>query len=248
MDGFRSELYGDRAAATYDDRYADFRPSEAMLDLLCEYADSSAVEVGVGTGRVAIPLAERGIRITGVDVSSAMIERLAENAGTLPITELVADAGSFTLPAPTHFIYCVFNTFYQLGDANRQAAFLRNAADNLTDGGTLLVEIGIFDTARVSASRGVNVMQLDAERVVLQIYSIDSDQQRINKQEVTLRHGEPVHLVPSVQHYLSPAELVNMAGKSSLTTVALYGSWSKEPFTPDSTDAIIVLQKTEHAR
>jgi SAM-dependent methyltransferase len=245
MDGFRSELYGDRAARTYDDRYADFRPSTEMLALLGEYAGSAAVEVGVGTGRVAIPLAERGVHVTGVDVSPGMIERLLDHAGSLPIDGIVADAGSFTLPSRTRFIYCVFNTFYQIGDSVQQAAFLRNAADNLIDAGAaLLIEVGIFRPEYVTIPTGINVTHFDAEQIVLQVYSHDAERQTISKQEAVLRHGEPVRLIPSVQHYLSPDQLVDLAGECGLRATARYGGWSREPLTADSADAIILLQKT----
>lgn len=241
MDGFRSELYGDRAAGTYDERYADFRPPEEMLALIREYAGSGpAVEIGVGTGRVAIPLATSGIHVVGVDVSPAMIDRLTENAGSLPIVGLVADAGSFALPAPTRVIYCVFNTLYQIGGPDQQAAFLRNAAENLTDDGVLLIEVGIFRAGQNSG--GVNVSRFDAEQVVLQVYSHDAERQTISKQEVILRHGDPVRLIPSVQHYLSPDQVVAMAEECGLTTVARYASWSKKPLTETSDNAIIVLR------
>jgi SAM-dependent methyltransferase len=241
MDGFRSELYGDRAAATYDDRYADFPPSDEMLALLREYAGSGpVVEIGVGTGRVAIPLAKSGVRITGVDVSRAMIDRLAENVGPLPVDGLVADAASFALPTRATLIYCVFNTLYQI---ERQAAFLRNAAGQLTDDGLLLIEIGIFRPEQITAPTGVSVSRFDAEQVVLQVYSLDRERQIISKQEAILRDGEPVQLVPSVQHYLSPDQIVSMAGECGLVPAAQYASWSKEPLTPHSDNAIIVLRK-----
>lgn len=243
MDGFRSELYGNRAADTYDDRYADFRPPTEMLALIREYAESGrAVEIGVGTGRVAIPLAESGIHVVGVDVSPAMIDRLLENAGDLPIEGIVADASSFAVPAATSVMYCVFNTLYQVGDSERQAAFLRNAADNLTDDGVLIIEIGIFRADH--NTRGVNVSRFDAEQVVLQVYSHDRQRQVISKQEVILRHGEPVRLIPSVQHYLSPDQLVRMAEECGLIPIARYGTWSKEPLTEQSENAVIVLGRS----
>lgn len=245
MDGFRSELYGDRSAAGYDARYADFRPSDDMLALLHEHsaASGAAVEVGVGTGRVAIPLARRGVRITGVDVSAAMIDRLLENAESLPIEGIVADAGSFTLPGPATFIYSVFNTLYQIGGSARQAAFFRNAADNMTDDGVLLIEIGIFRPEEITVRSGVTVRNFDADHVVLQVFSHDAEQQIISKQEAVLRHGEPVQLIPSVQHYLSPDQLIAMAAECGLAATAQYCAWSGEPLAADSQDAIIVLRK-----
>lgn len=244
MEGFRSELYGDRSAAGYDARYADFRPSDEMLALLHEHSVSgAAVEVGVGTGRVAIPLARRGVRITGVDVSVAMIDRLRENAESLPIEGIVADAGSFRLPGPATFIYSVFNTLYQIGDSARQAAFLRNAADNMTDDGLLLIEIGILRPEEITVPSGVTVRNFDADQVVLQAFSHDAERQIISKQEAVLRHGEPVQLIPSVQHYLSPDQLITMAAECGLAATAQYGTWSGEPLTADSPDAIILLQK-----
>lgn len=244
MDGYRSELYGDRAAGGYDERYADFLPPEEMLGLLREYAGSgTAAEVGVGTGRVAIPLAERGVRVTGVDVSPAMIDRLMDSAKSLPIDGFVADAGSFELPTPVGLIYCVFNTFYQIGDSARQAAFLRNAARNLTDDGVLLIEIGIFRPEQITAPSGLNVTRFDAEQIVLQVFSHDADRRIINKQEAVLKHGEPVRLIPSVLHYLSPEQLLDLAEECGLEATAQYGTWSRQPLTAQSDNAIIVLGK-----
>ena len=244
MHGYRDEMYGDRSAEHYDGLLAHHQPPAEMLVLLESLAGKgAAVEIGVGTGRVAVPLARRGLRITGVDVSAEMISRLTEKCGSLAVTGLVAEATSFTLPEPAELIYCVFNTMYQIQSGEQQAAFLRNVVRNLADDGRLLLETGIFRPADIAGGRGMTVKRLAVEQVILQVYSHDAERQLIEKQEIILEHGKPVQLVPSVQHYVSPEQLVEMAEAAGLTMTARYGTWDKDPFTEESDNAITIFQK-----
>ncbi len=244
MLGYRDELYGDRVAHLYDAMYAGFEPPAdmiAMLKTLCGNGD--AVEVGVGTGRVAIPLARLGVRVIGVDVSPEMVKQFSEKAAGLGADGLVADATSFRLERPATLIYAVFNTLYQIRGIDQQRAFFQNAARNLTDDGTLLLETGILHPEDITEHRGFYLKHLDADRIILQAHSYDAAANVIAKQEVILEQGQPAHLIPSVQYHLSQDQLVELAESAGLVLKNRYSSWSKDPFTPDSGNAITIFAK-----
>jgi SAM-dependent methyltransferase len=244
MQGYRDELYGDRAAQRYDELYADFTPPAEMIALLKALsANGDAVEIGVGTGRVAIPLAKSGGRVIGVDVSSEMVDKFTENAAALDAVGLVADATSFQLERPAALIYAVFNTLYQIRGLDQQRAFLENAVRNLADNGALLLETGIFRPEYVTGPKSLYLKHLDADRVILQAVSYDAAANVIEKQEVILEQGKPAHLIPSVQYQLSQEQLLELADSCGLTLKHHYSTWSKEPFTPDSDNAITIFVK-----
>lgn len=245
MLGYRDEMYGDRAARVYDDMYADFTPPAEMIALLKRLGETGdAVEVGVGTGRVAIPLARCGVHVIGIDVSSEMVKRFTENAAALDVAGIVADATSFQLERPAALIYAVFNTLFQIRGVDQQRAFFHNAARNLADDGALLLETGIFRPEQMAEPRGFYLKHLDADRVILQAHSYDAATNVIAKQEIILEQGQPAHLIPSVQYQLSQEQLLELAASAGLVLRHHYSSWTGEPFTPESGNAITIFGKS----
>jgi SAM-dependent methyltransferase len=244
MLGYQDELYGDRVAQRYDELYEHFEPPAEMIELLRTLSGAGdAVEVGVGTGRVALPLARAGVHVIGVDVSSEMVNRFTAKAGALNVEGAVADATTFRLRRPARLIYAVFNTLYQIRGIEQQCAFFQNAARNLADEGTLLVETGIFRPEYLPEPRTLSLKHLDADRVILQAVVYDATSNVIEKQEVILEQGQPAHLIPSVQYQLSQDQVLDLAESSGLALKNRYGSWSKDPFTSDSDNAITIFAK-----
>lgn len=156
---------------------------------------------------------------------------------------MVADAASFQLERPATLIYAVFNTLYQIRGIEQQRRFFRNAAQNLVSDGTLLLETGIFRPEHMGEPRGFYLKHLDADRVILQAHSYDAATNVIAKHEIILAQGQPVHLIPSVQYQLSQDQLLELAEAAGLVLKHHYSSWTGDPFTPDSGNAITIFAK-----
>lgn len=119
MDGYDATTYGERIADAYDDLKPGIAP--AQIDLLSELAETGPVlELGIGTGRVALPLAERGLEVHGIDSSPAMVAKLRQKAGTTPIAVTMGDFGSFDLPTRFSLVFVAFNTLFALAGLELQ--------------------------------------------------------------------------------------------------------------------------------
>lgn len=219
--------FGDRFADEYDDDYASWPPSEDALKLLANLAGPGpAVELGVGTGRFAIPLAQAGLAVTGVDISVAMIARLRANAAGLPVTAVVADATEFRLDQPVPQVFSVFNTLYFLAGRERQAAFLRAALRLLTPNGALVLETFPARPERFPPDHEVRVKRVEGDLVVLQVSQHDPDAQWVESRDIRLRHGQPVRIVPRRMYYLSPDQMDELATECGLVLQRRVGDWT----------------------
>src|SRR6478672_8169521 len=145
--GVPEDHFGEQVAKRYDDSAADmFDPAvvDPAVEFLAELAgDGAALELGIGTGRIALPLSERGVRVHGIDLSSAMVAKLRAKAGADSIRVTVGDftttkvAGTFTLA------YLVFNTICNLTTQDEQVECFRNVASHLEPGGSFVIEVGV---------------------------------------------------------------------------------------------------------
>ncbi|MBX6389097.1 MAG: class I SAM-dependent methyltransferase [Frankia sp.] len=178
-DHYRESTYGDAIADTYEDLYGTFVADPLQIKVLAELAgDGPAVEIGSGTGRVALPLARAGVPVVGIDVSGAMTRRLRHSAAAegLAVTAVEADAACFTVASQVPLIYAVFNTFFLLANREVQLQFLAQAAKALRDGGSLVLETFVPRPGRLPdgphpgvfpVESAVVVEQRSTERVVL---------------------------------------------------------------------------------
>ncbi|WP_239395525.1 class I SAM-dependent methyltransferase [Frankia sp. CiP3] len=178
-DHYQESTYGDAIADTYDDLYGTFLADPVQIKVLADLAgDGPAVEIGSGTGRVALPLARVGVPVVGIDASGEMTRQLHRSAVAegLAVTAVEADAAAFTVADPVPLVYAVFNTFFLLADRDVQARFLAQAAKALGDGGALVLETFVPRPGRLPdgphpgvfpADSTVVVKQRGTERVVL---------------------------------------------------------------------------------
>ncbi len=245
MKGYERSLYGDKIADIYDQHVEEMGVDDpATVATLAEYAGGGRVlELGVGTGRVAIPLAHRGIEVHGVDVSQAMLDRLKAKTGGDRVTAILGDfaeldaiEGEFTL------IYCVFNTFFGLTSQDEQVACFRNGAAHLAPGGSFCIEAFVPDVSRFEGGQNLQIRQVTADRVEIVASVHDRVAQRVYGHSVYLTE-DGVKLYPGDLRYAWPSELDLMASLAGLSLRERWGGWRREPFTVASTKHVTLYQK-----
>lgn len=243
MEGYEASTYGDRFAAEYDRWFADRPPADAAIELLRAYAGAGpALEIGVGTGRFAIPLARTGVSVIGLDVSARMLDVLATRAAGLPVTPVLGDAADFRLDEPVPLAYCVFNTFLMLAGEAEQRRCLAAVRDVLRPGGHLVLEAFVPEPERYPEGQSVRVRRLTAGEVVLHVAVHDEAAQVVEGQDVVLSEAG-VQLFPTRVRYLWPAQLDALATEAGLTPRHRYGGWDRQAAGPDSRWTVAVYER-----
>lgn len=238
VEGFEAETYGETFAADYDrwtlDRGIAAGTASAVAflgDLVPEAG--RALELGIGTGRIALPLADTGVEVHGIDASPAMIERLRDKPGgeALPVT--VGDFATVDVDGEFDLVYAVFNTFFALVDQDAQVRCVANVAAHLADDGRFVVEAFVPDVARFTDDRHVSVQGMELDAVSLEVATHDPVAQRVTSHKVFLS-AEGTRLVPVVIRYAWPAELDLMARLAGLELVGRWQNFRQAPFTAGS--------------
>ena len=237
--------FGERVAARYDLQVADlFDPEvvEPVVDLLAELAaGGAALELGIGTGRIALPLALRGVPVHGIDLSEAMVARLrAKPRGReLPVT--IGDFATTRVEGSFQVVYLVFNTIMNLTTQAEQVACFRNAADHLEPGGCFVVEVGVPDLQRLP--RGERFRPFDVSERHLGFDEYDVARQGLVSHHFHRRSDGTLEGSSTPFRYVWPAELDLMAQLAGMTLRARWGGWRREPFTSESTSHVSVWEK-----
>lgn len=241
MPEYRYEMYGQRIAGIYDEWYAEF--DQDMVDLLGELAGGGrALELGIGTGRVALPLQESGLEVHGIDASEAMLARLRAKPGgeRIPVTTGsfadVAVEGKFSL------VYVVFSTFFALLTQEEQVRCFKNVARRLDAGGAFLIEAFVPDLARFDRKQTVRARSIDVDEVHLEATRWDPLNQQIMGQYIALNE-DGILLFPVKLRLAWPAELDLMAQLAGLRLWQRWETWQRAPFTGDSQRHISVYKQ-----
>ena len=228
MDKYREETYGERIAEVYDRYFGDV--DEAAIDLLEKLAAGGPVlELGIGTGRIALPLHKRGVQVAGMDASPAMIAKLRAKPGG---DEIKVHEGSFVdLPTPDRFslVYVAFNTLFALLTQEEQLRCFRSVASHLRDGGCFLVEAFVPDLCRFDRGQTVRTSSLSEDEVHFELTEVDLARQQICSQLVVLANGG-VRLYPVKLRYIWPSEMDLMAKLAGLELKHRWGGWQKQAF------------------
>lgn len=233
MEGYTAATYGDRIAGIYDELYGGLEidaPVQVLADLA---AGGPALELGIGTGRIALPLVGRGVEVHGIDASPAMVAELRTRPGgyDIPVT-----FGSFgdSLPAgPYRLIYAVFNTFFALLTQEEQVNCFRLAAQRLLPGGCFLLRCFQPDMGRFYRGQEMVTERVELDRVQLAAGVIDVAEQRVNSQHIQIS-SDGIRLYPVALRYAWPAELDLMARLAGLRLRSRWGDWTGAPFTGES--------------
>lgn len=232
-----------RWAQHYDDDSQGYLDPSQAIDALAELAGEGPVfELGIGTGRLALPLAQRGIPVRGIDASPQMLAQLYERRGCLPVDAELGDMANFQVPEPVKLVYAAASTFFLLTSQQAQVACFRSAAMALSLGGRLVIEAGLPST--VIADQ-VCVRHIDDDHVRLSAQVHDPVTQQVMSQEIRLQADGRWRMLPTLRRYASPAELDLVAQLAGLCLDRRYGGWDWSPFTGGSTRHVSVYEQAE---
>jgi SAM-dependent methyltransferase len=241
--------FGERVAARYDESSAEmFDPAvvDPVVDFLAGLAgDGAALELGIGTGRIALPLARRGVPVHGIDLSQAMVVRLRAKPGAERIGVTVGDFATTTVAGRFSLAYLVFNTINNLTTQDGQVACFQNVAAHLEPGGCFVVEVGVPALQRLPPGETVRAFHLSATRLGFDEYDVAS--QGLVSHHYSIVDGRlEVGSIPF--RYVWPAELDLMARLAGMTLRERWSDWKREPFTSDSTGHVSVWEKAAAPR
>lgn len=248
MDGFDASTYGERFADVYDEWYGDVSDVGATVEAVVRLAAGGPVlELGVGTGRLAVPLAERGLEVHGIDASPAMLERLATKAAAAGVA-VHAHRGDFAdvdvqVPGGFAVVLVAFNTLFNLTDADAQRRCLATAAERLRPDGHLVVEAFVPEPEAATPGGAVTPTLIEADRVVLQVTRSDPEAQTVTGSVVSITE-EGIRLRPWRIRWATPAELDGMAAAARLRRAARWADWDRRPFDGDSPRHVTVYRPT----
>jgi SAM-dependent methyltransferase len=222
--------FGEDTAEIYDDEPRG--DEEAAVSFLEHLAGrGTALELAIGTGRIALPLAARGIRVEGIDISPAMVAKLREKPGGDRISVTMGDFAEVPVPGTYRLIYVVYNTFNNLLTQEDQVRCFENVAAHLTDDGSFLVEASSPSFFyRLRNDQHVDAEAIEVHEVILDVLRHDPATQTIDETHVYLTN-EGVRLLPIVQRYTWPSELDLMARIAGLRLKERWDGWNREPFT-----------------
>ncbi|MEU1535109.1 class I SAM-dependent DNA methyltransferase [Streptomyces fagopyri] len=236
--------FGESIAAGYDDSAADmFRPGavDPAVDMLAELAGGGrALEFGVGTGRIALPLARRGVPVHGIDLSRAMVSRLRAKPGGDGVGVTIGDFATSRAPGTFAVAYLVFNTINNLTTQDAQVACFRNAAAHLEPGGRFVVEVGVPDLRRLPPGQNAVPFHIGSRRWAFDTFDVAT--QAMSSHYVTIVDGRAEHRSLPFR-YVWPAELDLMARLAGLRTRDRWEGWNRAPFTGESTRHVSVWEK-----
>ena len=236
--------FGELVAARYDESAAEmFEPAvlDPVVDFLADLAgEGAALELGIGTGRVALPLARRGVRVHGIDLSAAMVDRLRAKPGAEDIEVTIGDFATTRVQGTFSVAYLVFNTIMNLTTQDEQVACFQNVAAHLEPGGCFVVEVGVPGLQRLPPGETVRAFAVGPTRLGFDEYDVAS-QGLISHHYLVAEGKLEVHSVPF--RYVWPAELDLMARLAGMTLRERWAGWKREPFTSDCTEHVSVWVK-----
>lgn len=228
MKNYDDSTYGDQIAEIYDEFYSDYDP--ASVELLADLAGSgSTLELGIGTGRIALPLHEKGVQVQGIDASEAMLSKLRSKPNGSEVEVFTGSFAEFKLDKRFQLIYVVFNTFFNLTTQEEQVGCFKAVRENLSTDGVFLMEVFVPNPCRFVDYQTVRAIDLAEERVRLEISQLDPIAQQVTSQH-TLISKDGVSFHPVRLRYAWPSELDLMAQIAGLSLRHRWGSWSKAEF------------------
>ncbi|MEI5522393.1 class I SAM-dependent methyltransferase [Streptomyces brasiliscabiei] len=247
--------FGEDVAAHYDDPSDD--PFDDMsgpaavdpvVELIAHLAEepgaeegARALEFGIGTGRIALPLARRGVPVHGIDLSRAMVRRLRAKPGGADIGVTIGDFATTRVDGPAFTVaYLVFNTINNLLTQDAQVDCFRNAAAHLVPGGRFVIEVGVPDLRRLPPGQNAVPFRVGPARLGFDTYDVAT--QGLRSHHMTVVEGRTVYRsIPF--RYVWPAELDLMARLAGMRLRDRWEGWKGEPFTNESTTHVSVWEK-----
>jgi SAM-dependent methyltransferase len=237
-----ANYFGGEAAAHYDEhlgRWGEPQVVGAAVDFLAERAGGgAALELGIGTGRIALPLAERGVRVHGIDLSEAMVQKLREKPGGAEIPVAIGDFATTRVEGSFSLAYVVFNTIQNLTTQDAQVACFENVAAHLEPGGCFVVETGVPSLRSLPPGERLHASDASPEHYCIDEYDVAN-------QGLVSHHYYPLEgrSVSVPFRYVWPSELDLMARVAGMRPGGRWSGWNGEPFTSESTKIVGVWEK-----
>ena len=243
-----SEVWDETTAERYDEDSAErFAPEvlDPTVDFLAEIADGGpALEFAIGTGRVSIPLATRGLPVTGIELSQPMLAQLRRKASEAQLPVFLGDMASTVVPGAGDFtlVFLVWNSISNLRTQAEQTRCFQNAAQHLRPGGHFVIELWVPPIQRLLPGERVVPMSLDEDHLIFDTYDVVSQQCSSHHY---YREADGTYRSDSGQfRYLWPSECDLMAQLAGMELEARYADWTRGPFTAESNSHVSVWRKS----
>ena len=240
----RQDYFGEEVAARYDGGPM-FSPEvlDPTVDFLAALAPGgAALELGIGTGRVALPLAERGVRVHGIDLSEAMVAKLREKPGAERIVTTIGDFATTRVEGTFSLVYLVFNTIGNLTTQDDQVACFENAAAHLDPGGCFVIEVGVPNLQRLPPGERFRPFDMSPDHIGLDEYDVANQglvSHHLWPEDGAWRRSS----IPF--RYVWPAELDLMARLAGMRLRERWGDWDRSPFTSESRKHVSVWERID---
>jgi len=241
MNFYADETYGERVAGVYDDWYSTV--DTHAIDFLGALAgEGRALELGIGTGRVALPLAAKNVNVSGIDAAQSMIDRLKAKPGSESIDVRLGSFADVSIDGEFDLVYVVFNTFFALGSQAEQVRCFRNVASHLSTKGCFVIEAFVPNLSRFTGGQVNWATKVTEDVVELDLGLHDAAEQKVTSQKVVITDGN-VRLYPIQIRYAWPSEIDLMAQLAGLRLRERWSNWQKEPFDSGSGKHISVYER-----
>ena len=241
MTDYDAATYGDRIAEVYDEWFGVPSDTEDTVSFLADLAGPGpALELGIGTGRVALPLVQRGHEVYGIDASEAMVEKLRAKTGDIPVT--IGDFAELDIEGEYYLGYAVFNTLFALLSQEDQVQCFSHVAGRLREGGVFVIEAFVPDMTRWDRGQRIEAHHVENDSVILGVSMHDPVEQRVASNHLVVS-GSGVKLYPVRLRYAWPSELDLMARLAGLRLRERWGGWQREPFTGSSIKHVSVYER-----
>ena len=242
MEEYDKTTYGDRIADVYDDMYEDLFEVDEVVEVLAGLASGGrALELAIGTGRIALPLAERGVEVHGIDASEAMVAKLRSKPGGAALPVTIGDFADVAVDDTFKLVYLVFNTLFALETQEEQVRCFANVARVLEPGGMFLVEAFFPDVARFDRGQRVHATRVQVDKVTLDVSVHDPVAQTVLTQHVVLAQDK-TRLYPVSLRYVWPTEMDLMARLAGLRLRSRWGGWKGQPVNPQTQKVVSIYE------
>lgn len=243
MSEYGPSTFGDEWAELYDSMFGEADVT-AMVDALARLAAGRpALELGIGTGRVALPLAERGVEVHGIDASEKMVAKLREKPGGERIPVTIGDFADVPAKGEFGLVFVVFNTFYGLLTQEAQVQCFRNVASHLLEDGVFLIEAFFPDVNRFDRGQRVDARAVHSDHVAIGVTRHSPTDQTLVEHHVVLSPSG-TRLYPIQLRYIWPSEMNLMAELAGMRLRERWGDWNRAPFGDGSQRHISIFERS----
>ncbi len=237
--------FNEQVAARYDEDAKAMYQSDVLeptVEFLAELVgDGAALEFGIGTGRVALPLSARGVLVHGIDISEPMLAQLRSKPGSKQIQTTCGDFASARVPGAFRLVYLVYNTIMNLTTQDEQVACFANAAAHLEPGGCFVIEVGVPDLRRLPPGERVRAFDIGQTHFGFDEYT-DFTNQILYSHHYLTDNGK-LRYFSAPFRWVWPAELDLMARLANMTLRERWAGWQRQPFTDESDAHVSVWEK-----